>query len=176
MLIFRTAGIFGDWGDIWLSIKEHMLNIYSGGIGDKVKPLLNAEQLTGNSSRLGRYVGWITGDNSLSSCRHFCLPELAVSMTLAAFHFKQYSLREPRLLPLLVFSIIRELIRATPLPACSVIAVLAEGVALFSSVMILVGLACAGGVGTTFAGAGAGLLAGALVLAGAGAVFSGTKV
>jgi hypothetical protein len=68
-----------------------------------------------------------------------------MSMTSAAFHFRQYYLREPRLLPLLVFSgvrpsssgLIRELIWAAPLLVCSVIAMLAGGVAPYS-LMILV--------------------------------------
>jgi hypothetical protein len=50
-----------------------MLNTYSGGVADKEKPLLNVEQLTRNSSGLGRYVRWIASENSMSFCRCFLL-------------------------------------------------------------------------------------------------------
>jgi hypothetical protein len=46
-----------------------MLKTYSGGVGDKEEPLLNAEQLACNSSGLGRYLWWIAGDKGLSPGR-----------------------------------------------------------------------------------------------------------
>jgi hypothetical protein len=69
MPISRTAGIFGDWGDIWLSIKRAYEKTY--GIGNKEEPLLNAEQLAGNSSGSGMYLWWIVSNKGLSPGRRF---------------------------------------------------------------------------------------------------------
>jgi hypothetical protein len=48
MSVSRTADIFGDWGDMRKST-------YIGGFGQAVKPLLNAEEFTGDGNGLGRY-------------------------------------------------------------------------------------------------------------------------
>jgi hypothetical protein len=48
MSVSRTADIFGDWGDMRKST-------YIGGFGQVVKPLLNAEEFTGDGNGLGRY-------------------------------------------------------------------------------------------------------------------------
>jgi hypothetical protein len=73
---------------------------YIGGFGQAVKPLLNAEEFTGDGNGLRRYnirVAW-----NRSSASDFFLPELAVSRKSASFHLMQCSLRDPRLLSLLV--------------------------------------------------------------------------
>jgi hypothetical protein len=46
-----------------------MRETYSGGIGHKEEPLLNAEQLAGNSYGFGRYHWWVAGDKDLSHGR-----------------------------------------------------------------------------------------------------------
>jgi hypothetical protein len=43
-----------------------MLETYSGGVGYKEEPLLDAEQLTGNGHGFGRYHWWVAGDKGLS--------------------------------------------------------------------------------------------------------------
>jgi hypothetical protein len=48
MSVSRTADIFRDWGDMRKST-------YIGGIGQAVKPLLDAKEFAGNGNRLGRY-------------------------------------------------------------------------------------------------------------------------
>jgi hypothetical protein len=48
MSVSRTADIFGDWGDMRKST-------HIGGIGQAVKPLLDAEEFAGNGNGLGRY-------------------------------------------------------------------------------------------------------------------------
>jgi hypothetical protein len=44
MSVSRTTDIFGDWGYRYLE------KTYVGGIGQKMKPLLDAEELAGNSN------------------------------------------------------------------------------------------------------------------------------
>jgi hypothetical protein len=51
-----------------------MLKTYSGGIGEKEEPLLNAKQLTGNNSGFGRYLWWIAGDKGVSPGRRLLFP------------------------------------------------------------------------------------------------------
>jgi hypothetical protein len=107
--------------------------------------------------------------------RVFFLPELAVSTKSASFHFMQYSLRDPRLLSLLVCretwpsssGVWKELTRAAPLLVWSVIAELGGLV-----------LAGAGAVLIIFVilNVGAGLVTGVSVLVGAAAVFPGAEV
>jgi hypothetical protein len=48
MSVSRIADIFGDWGDMRKST-------YIGGIGQVVKPLLDAEEFAGNGNGLGWY-------------------------------------------------------------------------------------------------------------------------
>jgi hypothetical protein len=48
MSVSRTADIFGDWGDM-------RKTTYIGGFGQAEKPLLEAEEFTGDRNRLRRY-------------------------------------------------------------------------------------------------------------------------
>jgi hypothetical protein len=94
-------------------------NTYIGGVGQKVKPLLDAELFTSNGNGLGWYNvriarGWNSGQFLL----------LGAGSVSASFHFVKYSLRDPRLLSLLVrretrtssSGVRKKLGRAAPLP------------------------------------------------------------
>jgi hypothetical protein len=61
MSVSWTAEIFGDWGGMRKST-------YIGGIGQAVKPLLDAEEFTGNGNGLGRYNIGIARSRNPGQC------------------------------------------------------------------------------------------------------------
>jgi hypothetical protein len=52
----RTAGIFGDWGDVYVK------DTYYGSAGDLVEVLLDLEELDGYNFWVGRYLGAARGN------------------------------------------------------------------------------------------------------------------
>jgi hypothetical protein len=85
---------FSGTGDIYIE------KTYVGGIGQKVKYLLDAEELAGNRNGLrGQDISRIASSRSFGQ---FLFLESAVSILSASFHLMQCSLRDPRLLSLFV--------------------------------------------------------------------------